>query len=129
VWSGNALRRPLRVALLVVVLACFAAIFLTAPLLRHNLRYAGISNHTIHKVGHVVVYGVLAVLLAKGLGNGWVLSGLLCFAVSAAAEVQQLFVRDRVASWADAGVNLAAIAAALALAWLGEQAARVPSAP
>ncbi len=99
---------------LAAVLAIVLGIFLAAPLLAGNMRIGCLSNHTVHKLGHIAVWGSLSIVLALALGRGaW--AGGAMLACSSAAEVHQLFVPGRYFSLHDLAINALAITGSLLL--------------
>jgi VanZ family protein len=96
------------------------------------------EEYVSDKLGHAVVFGLLAVLTLRATHGGWrplrlapaALAAALVLGWGALDEVHQRFVPGRYASVLDVGAD--AVGAALALAlwalWWGRPAARIPRA-
>jgi len=131
VWARDLVRRK-RVVLGAIALSGFVSLFVFARLLAIDFSIAGLSGRTLHAIGHVVVYGGLAVVTYHAL-NGWFMAGWwACALVSTAEEYHQLFVPGRVPAMRDVALNLATITCCLVfvhyvLPGLGRQPQPQPS--
>ena len=99
----------------------FAILYLAAPLFGNEgieYLFAEVDRESLHTAGHIVIYGTLAVMLAKSMGNRYLLAWLIGNILAAGEEWHQRVVPGRVASIDDALMNLGSITAFLLLAHL-----------
>ncbi len=93
----------------------FVAVLLLGKRLADDVDFLGLSDDTIHMLGHIGVYGGLGILLYKAFGRrprlAWVAANLL----AAGEEYRQAFVPGRTAALDDAIVNVLSITTAIAL--------------
>lgn len=101
-----AAHRP-RLLPLCVALAAFAVLFALAHRLGFDATILGISDSAVRPVAHVLVYGILALLLARGLGNRFAIAWLATLALATAEELHQLFIPGRYATLTDWACNAA----------------------
>jgi len=105
----------------ILALSGFAFFYLAGQLFGNDgieYLFADVDWEALHVAGHIFVYGFLAVLLARAIGNRWVLAWLISNVLAAGEEYHQLIVPGRVACVEDALLNLASITVFLALACL-----------
>ena len=114
----------------IVTLAWALVIFVLSA--QPNLRFLPESgwDFTLRKVGHMVVFGLLAVFIwrtaaAAGIRNPAVVAFVLTVLYAVSDEVHQGFTNGRHPAWEDVVVDAAgALIALLAAAWLGRGAHR-----
>ena len=109
-----------RVLLGVIVTASFAVLYLASQLFgNEGLKYlfAGIHGELYHTAGHIFVYGILSILLARALGGRYLLAWFISNVFAAGEEGHQHVVPGRVASIDDALLNFVAITFFILLAW------------
>jgi len=96
---------------------CIAAAFFMAAILllgAHDIGKINEVPHWFHKVEHFIYYGIMALLLAHGLGRRWFWLALIAVSlVGVLDEWHQIYVPRRSASVWDWGVD--AVAAAVAV--------------
>lgn len=90
------------------------ALFLLAPLFGKDLGWLGVPDPVWHTIGHVTVYGALAVALVLGFGGRWAPAWLAAMALAGAEEAHQAYVPGRCVDPRDYLLNAAAITLAMA---------------
>jgi len=107
-----------RIGWALMALAGFASLYVFDRHLAGHIGLLGLPDRMVHRVGHILVYGSLAVLVAKALRRRWVLAWFVSILLATAEEYHQLFVPGRYASVDDALVNLTTISCFLIGAYL-----------
>ncbi len=107
-WWGSPKRSFYRTVLGAVALTGFTSLYLASGFIG-GLEFPGIRDETVHIVGHITIYGLLAVALAKALGGRWALAWGVSNALALGEEVYQNFVPGRIAHPRDAVINLVTI--------------------
>jgi VanZ family protein len=110
----------------------FAFLYFGASILSKEFSFLGIDDETIHLIGHLSVYGLLALLVAKALGNRFILAGVATALIATAEELHQAIVPGRSAAFDDWLMNnlsiaLFLIAARFGPALLGRRLLRKPA--
>ena len=116
--TGNRHDGSPRVTMLAAGASGFAVLFAGAELFGFDASIMGINDKALRPLAHVVVYGLLAVLLVKGLGNRYFLAGLLSLTLATVEETRQIWIDGRYASVLDATLNATGIISFLAVSWL-----------
>ena len=99
----------------------FATLYLAARLFGDegmDMFFAGTDREALHSAGHIVIYGSLAVLLAKSLRGRFFAAWLVSVVLATGEEFHQMFVPGRVSSIEDAVLNIIAITFFISLAGL-----------
>ncbi len=107
-----------RLLLGALTLSGFAFLFLAGKLFGNDGIEYLIDHETLHTTGHIFVYGALAVMLARAMGDRYLLAWVASNLLAAGEEYHQLVVPGRVASLEDAAINFVSISAFLLLAVL-----------
>jgi hypothetical protein len=117
-----------RVVLGLAAIAAFSVLYFGARLFAHEFSIFGLQDETIHLIGHLTVYGALAIVVTKAIGNRFVLAWVITNAIATAEELHQQYVPGRVASFDDWTTNLLSITVFLAaagwIAYLSESTAK-----
>ena len=107
-----------RLALAGVALGGFVAIVLMAQALAFDVTALGVNDKELQPMAHFLVFGTLAVLLAKGAGDRYGLAWCVAMAVATVDEIHQIYVPGRFATLSDWTINLLGITTLLMLAKL-----------
>jgi len=123
---------PWRLACAAAAAAVMATLLAAAPLLTGNTHFLVFRERTVHFVGHIVVFGVMAVLVLKAVGGRTAWAWLIANALAGTEELHQMFVPGRRAAIQDELLNIATVSLFLAGASLvrhgrARRAARRPS--
>lgn len=95
--------------------AVVVALLVLAPVFARDLGWLGIPDHVLHTVGHLTVYGAIAVGVALGLGGHYGFAWLLTMAVAGAEELHQAYVPGRCVDLSDYLLNAVSITLAIAV--------------
>jgi VanZ family protein len=115
--ATNRLSWRVRLAIGLAVAAVVATLFLAASSLAHEFEVFGIDDKLLHLLGHLTVYGLLAVGLAVAMGKRFITAGLVTAGLSIAEEYHQRLVPGRTFSFEDMLLNLASVTVFLLVAW------------
>ncbi len=107
-----------RLAALAAVAVIFAALIALAPMASGNVRFAGLSNRTLHIIAHIIVWsGVTATLGRVFRGRLWA-AWLIALSLSWLEETHQYFVPGRICSWRDYSLNFGIVTGAAILVFI-----------
>ena len=98
-----------RLALMSIVAAGFAVLFLAARRFTADLGIIGLSDDAVRVIAHFCVYGTLAVLLAKALFSQYLLAWIVIVPLATGEELHQLFVPYRFCGIGDWAINMTGI--------------------
>ena len=104
--------------LLAVYLGVVASLYLAASAFAMDTGFAGLTDDQVRLGLHFVVYGSLAVCLARALGNWHLLAWLITSLLATGEEIHQLFVPFRFSCLGDWMTNLAGITMFLVIHYL-----------
>lgn len=107
-----------RLAMMAAALGGFAAILVLAQAFAFDVTVLGVSDEALRPTAHFIVFGMLAVMLAKGAGDRYALAWCVAMAMATADEVHQMFVPGRYATLGDWLTNLLGVTTLLMLARL-----------
>ena len=102
----------------VVAITGFATLYLASRVFAMDVNFGGLDHETVHNAGHIFVYGTLSVLLAKAMGNRFLLAWVISNLLAGGEEFYQSFVPGRVSSLDDALLNFVSISVFLLAGWL-----------
>jgi hypothetical protein len=113
----HAVRIMPRLTCLAAVTAIFGSLVIAAPVAAQPFDLPWISDRTLHIVAHLVVWTVIGLLLAMGLGRWWWLAWPIGLVLAAAEELHQGLVPGRTVDLFDWVLNAVGVTVAVAVVW------------
>lgn len=100
-----------------LALAGFGTLYTCSQYIGGHFDIGLIKEETVHVIGHLTVYGVLAIFLGKTLNNRWGWAWAVSVVLATGEELYQGLVPGRTASLDDAVLNILTITVYL-LIWV-----------
>ncbi|MAE63789.1 MAG: hypothetical protein CMJ18_05910 [Phycisphaeraceae bacterium] len=111
-------QRTRRLAALAICATGFTVLFAGAKHLAGDLSVAGLSDEFIRGMAHFCGFGLLALILARAIGQRFLLAWLVSMVLATGEEVHQLVVPFRCSCPGDWLINAMGISTILIAGWL-----------